>query len=398
VSEQVRKQNYWTGFYIALAIVIVGFVIEVLTGGHGVKMPGWPINFIIFIFFIIYILGIHFFIKGGAKAWLSSIYATIGAITVYSILVLLMGFILQDDSKASRLVRLLGLSHLNRSWEFTLISIYLLLILGLVVLRRLKDLRAFKNLAFFFNHAGIWIVIAAASLGTGDLQRLTMPIEQGHFSNVAFNRDSSFVVLPFTIRLKKFYLQKYKPSLQIYDPRTRRIFNSPDVDYTIAKGKVFHYDGWTITIDSVIWNAVRTKDGFMPKDTISSETAALISAKSGYLTRTAWVSTGTYTLPSVSVYFTPHLAISLSLPEEKKYMSIIDIIDRDTVLHNIKILVNHPVKYKGYQIYQSGFDLKHGAVISILEVVRDPWLPVVYLGLIMLTIGAFMLFWTGKIR
>ena len=51
--------------------------------------------------------------------------------------------------------------------------------------------------------------------------------------------------------------------------------------------------------------------------------------------------------------------------------------------------VNHPCRYKGYGIYQMDFDRENGTY-SVLELVRDPWLPVVFLGLLLLASGAVL--------
>lgn len=51
--------------------------------------------------------------------------------------------------------------------------------------------------------------------------------------------------------------------------------------------------------------------------------------------------------------------------------------------------VNHPCRYKGFGIYQSGYDLDSGRC-SVLKIVRDPWIPVVALGALMLLLGALL--------
>lgn len=51
--------------------------------------------------------------------------------------------------------------------------------------------------------------------------------------------------------------------------------------------------------------------------------------------------------------------------------------------------VNHPAYYNGWYIYQSGYDQQHQQY-SILKLVRDPWLPLVYLGMVLLAFGAVL--------
>ena len=56
--------------------------------------------------------------------------------------------------------------------------------------------------------------------------------------------------------------------------------------------------------------------------------------------------------------------------------------------------VNKPVEVDGWKIYQYGYDPSMGAQsnTSILELVSDPWLPYVYLGIYMLIAGAVGMF------
>lgn len=51
--------------------------------------------------------------------------------------------------------------------------------------------------------------------------------------------------------------------------------------------------------------------------------------------------------------------------------------------------VNHPCSYKGYLIYQSGYDTEYGCY-SVLKIVRDPWLPLAAIGAILLAAGAIL--------
>lgn len=58
------------------------------------------------------------------------------------------------------------------------------------------------------------------------------------------------------------------------------------------------------------------------------------------------------------------------------------------------IRVNKPLTVGGWKIYQYSYDEAKGGMsdISILELVRDPWLPYVYLGIFMMLAGAVWLF------
>ncbi|MCQ2344269.1 MAG: cytochrome c biogenesis protein ResB [Paludibacteraceae bacterium] len=52
--------------------------------------------------------------------------------------------------------------------------------------------------------------------------------------------------------------------------------------------------------------------------------------------------------------------------------------------------VNSPAHYSGYAFFQAGYDLRHNAY-SIIEVVRDPWLPLVFAGMFLLFLGSLLI-------
>jgi len=64
--------------------------------------------------------------------------------------------------------------------------------------------------------------------------------------------------------------------------------------------------------------------------------------------------------------------------------------------HTIK--VNEPLNIRGWTIYQVGYneDLGKWSNISIIQLVRDPWLPAVYTGIFMILLGSIYLVWMGK--
>ncbi|MBN2892667.1 MAG: cytochrome c biogenesis protein ResB [Bacteroidales bacterium] len=391
------NKNYRQSFLIVIALALIGFFVEFITPENGIKIPGWPINVVILAVFIIYILALHFLWKSKLIKMLSSVPFTIGAISTYSVLVLLMGFIPQSNELSGNFIQNIGLTHIHKSWPFLFVSIYMLIILGLVILRRFKKLN-FRNIAFFINHAGIWLVIATASLGTGDLQRVSLPLYIGENSSLAFQNDSTLVELPFNIKLNDFTIEEFSPQVIIFDPRTKEILNEANVDYFVEKNKIINYNDIEIKISEYLTHAKIQGDKFIPKDTVGSEHAVLVSVNSPSVNISGWISSGSYIEPSTALIINNEIAVSLSMPEEKKYTSNVDIISDSQTYKDINIEVNSPYKIKGYKIYQQSFDDTKGkwSKISILELVKDPWLPVVYIGLFMLVIGSFMLFWLGK--
>lgn len=62
------------------------------------------------------------------------------------------------------------------------------------------------------------------------------------------------------------------------------------------------------------------------------------------------------------------------------------------------IRVNKPLSVRGWKIYQYSYDEAKGneSDISIFELVRDPWLPYVYIGIFMMLVGAISMFINNK--
>ncbi|MBQ8047952.1 MAG: cytochrome c biogenesis protein ResB [Prevotella sp.] len=84
----------------------------------------------------------------------------------------------------------------------------------------------------------------------------------------------------------------------------------------------------------------------------------------------------------------------------KRFASDIQILTKTGKNLLATVDVNKPVQVEGWDIYQYGYDTQMGAMssTSILELVRDPWLPAVYTGICMMLAGALFTFAHGQRR
>ena len=84
----------------------------------------------------------------------------------------------------------------------------------------------------------------------------------------------------------------------------------------------------------------------------------------------------------------------------KRFASEIQILTKSEKNIQTTVDVNKPVEVDGWKIYQYGYDTSMGAKsnTSILELVSDPWLPYVYLGIYMMLAGGVLMFVTGVRR
>ena len=84
----------------------------------------------------------------------------------------------------------------------------------------------------------------------------------------------------------------------------------------------------------------------------------------------------------------------------RRFASDIQILTKTGKNIQTTVEVNKPVEVDGWKIYQYGYDTQMGAMsqTSILELVSDPWLPLVYTGIYMMLAGAVCLFAFGGKR
>ena len=84
----------------------------------------------------------------------------------------------------------------------------------------------------------------------------------------------------------------------------------------------------------------------------------------------------------------------------KRFASDIQILTKSGKNIQTTVDVNKPAEVEGWKIYQYGYDTQMGAKshISILELVSDPWLPLVYTGIYMMLGGALCMFVLGERR
>ena len=77
----------------------------------------------------------------------------------------------------------------------------------------------------------------------------------------------------------------------------------------------------------------------------------------------------------------------------KRFASDISVNTDDGETFNGTVEVNKPLKVNGWKIYQYGYDVQRGpeSPYSVFMLVRDPWLPAVYLGIFLMLAGALCL-------
>jgi hypothetical protein len=150
---------YRESFLIAFGLLIIGFALELFSTGSGAEALHYPYNVAFGIAFIATgSLVKYFFKKHPFVKWLASVPASLSAIALVFLMVVLLGLIPQDGTAGAMeepafWVKALGLTHITTSWPFILALLYLLATLLFAIFKRLYPI-TLKNVAFFINQAG----------------------------------------------------------------------------------------------------------------------------------------------------------------------------------------------------------------------------------------------------
>ncbi len=397
----VSSWKYGESFLASFILVFIGFFTEFATGGKGISMPGWPANLMILLLFVAYVIIFHFLVKHPVKRWLSSVPAAISAISVFSFLVLLMGFIPQGENNGSSFISGLGLTHIAQSWPYLLSSLYLIFILSFTIIRRLLPF-SLKNVAFTLNHLGLWIVVVAGSLGASDSMQLTMMLSKNKITIPAYNDRGQAFDLGFGIKLLNFSIDEYPPTLGLINTRSGELVYPKENLTEAVKGNKAKMGNWSVEVKEYIENAQKDDSArFMPSATPGAPTA-YISANNlqNDVIAGGWVTSGSPFVYRQDLVLPNDQSIAMTTRKPKKYISEIRAYYDMNKYEDFTVEVNKPVKFKGWTIYQSGYDEQMGkwSTTSIIQLVRDPWLPAVYTGIFMILAGALFMFWTGRAK
>lgn len=395
--------GYRESFMVVLELVLLGLIFEVLSGGSGAPLPEYPVNILAGILLPILLAGLYLlFRRHPLIKWLSSVPAAISAIAFFAAVVLLLGFIPQGNPDTNRYMHLMGLSHIKNSWLMMVSGFYFLITLGMVTIRRARTLTR-RNLGFLLNHAGLWITIASGYLGSGDLVRLNIQVIEGQeaISTGWDTKTGNPVPLPFSLVLEDFDIEEYPPKIAVVDGRSGSIVSGDGRSSAMVDAGMEMTSGeWEIRILDFLPAAVKGEGGYLASGSAGAAPAAFISIlnPSGGGTIAGWVSCGSYKEPYNHIPLDQHHFLAMLQPEPKKYSSDILMEVPGNSPLSATLEVNKPFRHSGWKLYQLSYDERMGkwSRLSVIEAVRDPWLPLVYAGIFLLMGGAAFLFWMGR--
>lgn len=395
--------GYRESLVVVAALMAGGWLIQLINGPFNFYFLHQPVNYLVGALMILAaLLGLPLRDRPAVK-WLSGVPLAASLMAALLILSLIMGLTPQmrrTPPDADLFVRL-GFTRVTASWPFVLVYGLTLLSLAMTAVRRLLSPK--KRIIFFLNHAGLWLVLAAAGLGAADRQQHVMHVSEGEMEWRVYADDRQVLELPLAIRLDDFDMDEYPAKLAIIDrasgmalPQGRPRLLQIDPDK--PEGRLLN---WEITIQEYLHQAVPAgADNYQASPMPAAVQAVRVMARDPQtkVIRQGWISVGSKYLPVSPLFLDDDHVLVMTQPEPRSFTSKIKVFTASGEEREAVVEVNKPLRIAGWTIYQSGYDNQAGRMSSYssFDLVYDPWLRAVYLGMILWALGSLGLIYRGK--
>ena len=238
-----KPWNMKEGFLIGGGLIIAGLALELSVGPIVWEAFAWPANGMVLAGFLL-MIAVMFLLRKKVYAFqfVGTYQAAIPAMVYAVVLTIIMGLIRQKVGGT-------WLNDMLSFWPFVLIYVYITVILGVIILRRVTHLSSWKrDLPFLLNHLGLFIALTTATLGNADMQRVKMICGIDEPEWRAMTTDGRIIEMPIAIELKKFIMETYDDGspkrfasdIQIVTKTFEYIETVVDVN------KPYEVDGWKI--------------------------------------------------------------------------------------------------------------------------------------------------------
>jgi hypothetical protein len=393
--------SYREGTIVTVAVLLLGFGLQAAGGGIVLRLAAFPWNLVAgLIFLALLISAFVLWQKHPVIKWLGGVKAALPAILGFTFLVLLMGFVKQDVEPKSALVRTLGLTHLVKTWPFILINLYLMILLGVVTMKRLTPFNL-KNAGFFLNHFGLFLVLFSTALGSSDMRQATMNCYENEIEHNGLDASGKPIDLPFEIKLLNFNIDEFRPKVTIVDNQSGQIVEQKGkVQYELLDRNALDLYNYHLEVEQFLETSGKIGDAFFSSNEPGSAPSAKmkVTSKDDATVTSGWICGGSYVNHPETLKLSDQYSLVMLPAEPRKFSSELSIQTKSGKQVTTTIEVNQPFHIDGWTIYQLSYNTEMGrwSNLSVLELVRDPWLPVVYLGIFLMMGGAAFLFITGK--
>lgn len=421
-----KPYTFREGFMIDAGLFLVGLMLQLSIGPLNWDIFMWPANIITLLLLIALSIAVYVLReKSYFLRFITTPQAAVPAVVCVVCLTLIMGLTRQASPTAT-VKDPIGISRMLCFWPFILTYLWMTAIVAQEATRQIMHPKR-KQWATTLSHIGLFIVLTCGTLGSADMQRLKMYCEQGKPEWRALDAWNNVHHLPVALQLEKFTIDEYPPKLMVIDangiPLPAKQPETLLIDSTFKSGSL---QGWIISVKKRIDNAFPSalakmgnsmpvemmrhlrldslgltlnKDGYLSTGMPGSQCALLVEATKGKTKREGWVTCGSYQFTYQGLQLDKSHNIVMGRREPKRYASLVDVYTEDGKNLQTTIEVNHPLTINGWKIYQLSYNEEMGkwSTLSVFELVKDPWLPAVYIGILLLALGAIGMLGTRRV-
>lgn len=399
--------QYRESIAVVSGIVVVGLLLQMVIGNFPIHLLQAPANIFLVALILIFAAGAYLGRKRPLFRWLTGVPLSVTLIGTLVALGIIMGLTPQVAAASGGegdLFTTLGFTRMTTSWPFVLVYFMTLLSLGALIVRKLIPFRL-KDYAFHLNHIGLWLLLLASGLGAADMRRYVMYIREGETEWRVYSADNDVLELPVAITLNDFYMEEYPPQLVIVDRNTGMIQPEEEAAYLPIdmKKPAGVISKWEVTLDEYIHEAVRNSDSTYREVRMpASSPAAKVTVRNQENNNvvSGWVCVGNSSQLFMLLDLDQTYCVAMTRPEPKRFVSDIDVMTEDGGKGHALLEVNKPYKAGHWMLYQYGYDNEAGklSTYSAIELVYDPWLWPVYIGIFMIAAGSICMLWIGNKR
>lgn len=398
------------GFVTGAGLILVGLLLQYTAGPIDWSAFAFPVNAIVLALYLL-LLVIIYALRHRIRlfSFLFTVEAAVPTLIYAAILTVAMG-LTRQVAPHERAIDPIGLTRMLSFWPFVLIYARLAGIVGLIAIRQILHFRL-REVPSLLSHIGLFIAIVAATLGSADMERVKLKATTD-MPEWRATHDQGFMELPLAIQLEKFTIDEYPPKLLLINSKTGKSIPEKNpqivlIDKHFQEGMLSQ---WRIRVHKnyPLAAPVMADDTtkYVEWGSSGAVTALLVEAqpmKNGKEVGKpiiGWVTCGSYLFPFQELKLTKDLSLVMARREPERYASRIHIYTQTQKNIVATVEVNKPVTVDGWKIYQLSYDEAMGrwSETSTFELVKDPWLPAVYVGIYLLLAGAILTFITAQKR
>lgn len=359
------------------------------------------------------------------KIWklFSSIKLAIWLLTIIAVLSLVGTLIPQNEEPAfyidryghsgSQLLLRTGLTDMYASWWFVMFLILFSLNLAVCIVNRFS-LKKNRSWGTLISHISVLVILSGALIGMLWGEKGSIRIGKGEEVS-SFKTQNKQINLGFSIRLNEFiYTENInsKEKLLVYPLQKNSVCSMQEAPSAADKNEklIAQIPVKIGTESDIVDTGYKIKIlRYLPDFVMDTATKLAVSRsskpnnpalevelkdKDGKV-KTFWVFARFPDMhQQIDVNF--KFVYNWAMRTPKDFISKVTILKDSKEITSHDIRVNEPFGFGGYTFFQSAYD-SEGLSWSGLQVVRDPGVPVIYSGFVLLILGLVMIFYVNPL-